>query len=58
MKYEVELTFPMTVKFECSGNTTEIMKVAREQAANQIAEMDHYDKINWVPKITLIKEQP
>lgn len=57
MKYEVELTYPMTVEFECDGDTLEVMKAAREQATSEIAEMDHYDKINWVPKIVTIKEQ-
>ena len=59
MKYEVELTYPMTVEFECdeASSHAEVMKAAREQAVSEIAEMDHYDKINWVPKIVTIKEQ-
>ena len=57
MKYEEQLSYPMTVEFECDGDTLEVMKAAREQAVSEIAEMDHYDKINWVPKIVTIKEQ-
>ena len=47
MKYEVQLSYPMTVEFECDGDTLEVMKAAQEQAVSEIAEMDHYDKINF-----------
>ena len=47
----------MTVEFECDGDTVEVMRAAREQAVSEIAEMDHYEKINWVPTIVTIKEQ-
>ena len=57
MKYEVELTYPMTVEFESdSQSIVAIMTDAREEAIRQIAEMDHFDKVNWVPKIVRIKE--
>ena len=57
MKYEVELTYPMTVEFESDAQSTvAIMTDAREEAIRQIAEMDHFDKVNWVPKVVRIKE--
>ena len=49
MKYEVELTYPMSVEFESDAQSTvAIMTEAREEAIRQIAEMDHFDKVNWV----------
>ena len=57
MKYEVELTYLISVEFESDAQSpVAIMTDAREEAIRQIAEMDHFDKVNWVPKIVRIKE--
>ena len=47
----------MSVEFESDAQSTvAIMTDAREEAIRQIAEMDHFDKVNWVPKVVRIKE--
>tara|TARA_Y100000592_G_C5378698_1_gene272304 strand:- start:179 stop:367 length:189 start_codon:yes stop_codon:yes gene_type:complete len=60
MKYEVELTFPLTVEFEIPDeqNPSEIAvrSAARARANAVIAEMDHFDRMNWVGSIASIKE--
>ena len=60
MKYEVEVLFPMTVEFEIpdgdNPSSTIVRAAARAQATSILAEMDHYERINWVPKIDTIKE--
>jgi len=60
MKYEVEVSFPMTVEFEIpdgdNPSSTIVRAAARAQATSILAEMDHYERINWVPKIDTIKE--